>query len=276
MPFEFYRFNDKLPSHGTLSLLVFGGSGCGKTFFAGTAGSRTLYVDCGNGTLTLDSPLFRSKVRDFNPLMLKITENMEADRSVSRPEGFDHVCDGIDEALEKHSSEFDTVVLDDLTAMQKFAIHKALTTNNEEGRSRTATKKRKVILPAMQDYGTEMSMINWFLFQYIDILKEAGKHFIVLAHDRYTFKKKDKVMDPDVVDSIRPKVTGKAFPDEVMAPFDFVWHAEKAGSGKDAVYRFRIYGDEEVRGKTRFGGVFDSLEMNPNFLKMVERIRNVK
>lgn len=274
MPFQFYQLEERPAATDTLSILLYGGAKTGKTFFAGTTGDRTLYIDTGRGLLTLKSPKFKEMLKgNFNPIVAEVREDTNEERLVTVPKAFDEVCDAIDEGLEKFPEKFDTVVLDDATALRKFAIHKALSINLEEKRSQTATKKRRVVLPAIQDFGTEMAYVEWFMYQYDEILRKAGKHFIVLAHERHIFAKKDKVGDPDVVQMTRPGFTGKTFPDDIMAIFDFVWHTEKVGSGNNATYRIRTSGDENTRGGSRFGGLFSDVEPNPNFQKMLQRIK---
>lgn len=269
--FKFKRMKDRVPGQSWI-LMVYGASKTGKTYFAGTAGPRTLYVNVGEGDETLLAPAFTQKhpasagmisvdIREMNP------QNM--------PEAFDMVCDAIDHALKTFPDKFDTIVLDEATALRKFAMNKAMQLNTE-ARTQGTRKNRmtEYVKVDIGDYGEEMNMINWFLGEYIPIFKGAGKHFLMLAHERQVFGKPSKIGDDAVLKRVLPGFTGKTHPDQVPSFFDDVWHSEMVtDASSTAEYRMRTAGNDIELAGARHGGIFETVEKNPNYLKMLERIK---
>lgn len=269
--FKFKRLDRYEPGVGWI-LLYYGASGSGKTYFAGTAGGRTLFVNSGDGMETLLSPAFTSRypeakqmivvdVREYNP---KSTE-----------QAFDIVTKAVNHALNNFADQFDNIVMDEATAFRRFAINKAMQLNtamrvNQSGRG---DRLKEFAKPDIGDYGTEMQMIEWFLGQYIPLFKERGKNFIMLAHERQIYGKPAKIGDEAPLKRVVPGFTGKTFPDVVPAYFDDVWRAEVIGSGTNKVYRARTAGSTIELGKSRHGGVFGTVEPDPNFLKLLAKIR---
>ena len=264
-----------LPVAETTTWLVYGASKAGKTWFAGTAGDRTLYVyfSVGEGIETLKSPGFKEAV-GANPIVKVVEETDEAF-------AYDRACDIIDDYLKNRSDDFDTVVVDEATAFRRHAMWKGLSINKEENRSKSLDKatrrgkdSRPIFLPTMADYGTEMNLTEWFVAQYTDILKRAGKHFMILAHERNVYKKDGT--GPNAQEhlyKVRPGFTGKTLPDDIVAYFDNVIHMEKAGGGEQTVHRARMQGDDVIVAGTRHAGVFKTLEKDPDFLKFIKRIK---
>lgn len=275
-PFAFSRLNEIKHENDPVNILYYGGSKTGKTWFLGTAGDRTLLIDTGDGTTTLNSKLFKEKVGS-NPIIVSIREKIGSRGVPEVADAFDHVCDAIDYALANFPNDFDTIACDDLTALRKFAMNKGLEVNQQTGKSQTKKNivdKYDFIIPAVQDFGVEMSLIEQFLANYITITRSHGKNFIVAAHQRYTFGDKKGIGEAPVVKEVRPAVTGSQFPDTITALFDNVWHAERVSGGDSAVYRARINGDEITVAGTRHAGIFKTVEQDPNFLKLLARIRS--
>ncbi|SRR6266576_1533779 len=280
---EFTRLADIKPAD-TLTALVYGGSKTGKTWFAGTTGSRTLYISTGDGIDTIKSPLFKSLYPNFNPIVVDIREKLDVTGipATGISEAFALMCDAIDYAFDTIGDQFDVVVVDELSATRRHALFKGLELSQSMGRSRTwdKTKLNKIILPAGQDFGAEMSLIEQFLTGTISICERAKKHFLVLAHQRYLLEKpRDEkgnpiFGEPAQIKEIRPAVTGAQFPDTISALFDNVWHAEKVGGGdQGTAYRLRFYGDEKTVAGSRHAGVLPTISINPNFMEILEAIR---
>jgi hypothetical protein len=269
------RLEELKPAESTTTL-VYGNSGTGKTYFAGTAGTRTLFLDSGDGIESLKSPLFK-KMINANPIIINVGEKIGKLGVVNDASAFDILCEEIDKALAQIPNEFDTIVVDDLTAIRTFAMNKALEINSATGKSQTLqniVKQFNVAIPAVQDYGLEMTIIKWFLQSYCSIAKDNKKHFIVTAHERRTYTKGNKIGDVPSLTKIGVGVTGQTFPDDIPALFDNVWHSEVVGGGDNVRYQLRTQGDEIVTAKTRQGGVFEVIEKNPNFLSMLQRLQD--
>lgn len=271
---EFRRL-DSLAKGESETFLIYGGSGTGKTWFAGTAGDRTLFIDNGNGINTFHSPLFQQKV-GANPIIISIGEKMEGRGVFDDAIAYDLVCDTIDYALQKFPEEFDTIVIDDVTQLRKSALNKGLEFNQNTGKSQTLKnikEKYDMVVAAVQDYGAEMSLVEQFIAGYTTTCKQAGKHLIMNAHERLTYRKGEKIGDPAVLAKTSPGFTGQTFPDAVTAYFDHVWYFQVVGAGSQRVWRATTQGREDLAAKTRSGGVFEPLEENPNFLDCIRRIR---
>lgn len=272
--FKFKRLQYYEPGVGWI-LLYYGASGAGKTYFAGTAGDRTLFVNIGDGLETLLSPGFTSRypsakgmivvdIREYNP---KSTE-----------QAFDIIIKAINHALNIFGDKFDNIVMDETTALRRFAINKAMQLNtaartNASGRG---DRLKEFAKPDIGDYGTEMQMIEWFLGQYIPLFKERNKNFIMLAHERQIYGKPARIGDEAPLKRVVPGFTGKTFPDVVPAYFDDVWRAEVVGAGSNKVYRARTAGSTIELAKSRHGGIFESVEPDPNYLKLLAKIRGIK
>jgi hypothetical protein len=278
----FITLNELKPAEA-LSIMYYGGAGTGKTFFLGTAGSRTLIIDTGKGIETLLSPLFRSKVGS-NPIIVSVRERMG--RLDAIPEiavALDCVYDVISHAVTNFRDKFDTIAIDDMTEIRRWAMFKGLELNQQLGRSksRESAQKSGHIVPAVQDYGMEMGVVEQFCVATTDFCRENSLHLIMAAHERVEYDKpKDKdgrilIGGTPTVRAIRPGFTGQTFPDDIPRIFDEVWHAEMIGGGeKGTAWRARIYGDEVISAKTRHGGVFTTVEVDPNFLRMLKRIKD--
>lgn len=252
-------------------MLLYGSSKTGKTYFAGTAGSRTLYLNTGDGLETLLSPAFTRRYPESNGMI--IADIREAGATTTA-DAFDAVCRVIDNALENLSGEFDTVVLDEASALRRFALNKAMELNTQARTSGTRKSRMDTFVkPDIGDYGLEMQMIEWFLGTYIPIFKEARKNFLMIAHERQVYGKPPKIGDEAPLIKVLPGFTGKTFPDTVPAYFDDVWRSETAGSN---VYRVRTYGNDKQVGGNRHGGVFEQTESDPNYLKLLNKIRSAR
>lgn len=276
MTFEFKTL-DELPKGDAETLLLYGAAGSGKTWFCGTAGERTLYIDIGNSRKTLQAPLFR-KLYPTAGKMLTAVVQPEVN-SAGMPNDwkyFDVICDLIDDALENHADKFDTIVIDDGSSLHRNAMFKAIETNDATGKSQTKKQsvKFELLAPAMQDYQTEMSIIEQFMAGTVQLVKNANKHLILTAHDRYTYKKGDKMGDAPELIKVTPAFTGvDKNPDLIAQHFDNVWHTDAVGGGSQRIYRITTQGHERLTAKTRWAGVFDVVEKDLTWLKVLERIK---
>lgn len=266
--FTFKRLDERKPGESWV-LLVYGPSKAGKTYFAGTAGARTLFINVGDGLETLLSPAFTNKYPDSAKM---ITVDVSDSESVA--DAFDKTCMAIDQALSKFPDQFDTVVLDEATAFRKFALNKAMDLNSaQRTTSKRASRTDTFVKAEVGDYGVEMDMIEWFLGTYIPLFKKEKKNFLMLAHDRQIYGKPPRIGEEAPLIKIVPGFTGKTFPDKVPAYFDDVWRMEVAG-GVNKEYRLRTAGDDVKLSGSRHGGIFKDKEPNPNFLEMLNRIKN--
>lgn len=268
------RLSD-LPKGESVTLLVYGPAGSGKTELCGTAGSRALWINTGLGIVTIQSPGFKQRHPNVDPII----ETVEDDLDPKTPTGYDKACDTLDAYLDpKHPmyNEYDTIIIDDATTLRRYAMDKGVKDNSEAGLSKTYEQRQKgKAITTVQDYGAEMSLIDQFIIYYTRICKSSHKHFILTAHERIQYNKASQIGAPPTVNSIKPGFTGQTFPDSVTGHFDLVWHLETLGAGERILYKARTAGSSSEVAKTRWSGLFPIQVDNPNFLKIVETIRNV-
>lgn len=275
------RLSDK--KRGTsITLLLYGPAGSGKTWFCGSTGDRTLYIECENRLATVQSPGFKKKWGNWNPIVHQVTEEFLPDGGAK---ALDEIARIIRTASTDYPDQFDTIVVDGASALNRFALNKGLELNQKLGKSKTLSRigldvlntEIAIVDLAVQDRTAEMGMIENFIFKVNDYVRKEGKHFIMTAHERITYKEKPKdhmtAPDKDFIDKIRPGFTGRTFPDNIPGMFDLVWYMQCVGSGAQAIYRARTEGDSGLIAKSSFNGIFKELEPNPNFQDILKRIR---
>lgn len=263
-----------------VSMLYYGASGVGKTVFVGSAGPRTFIVNIGNGIKSIQSQWAKEKFyKEGSALVTTINEERDPTTGVFKSaDAWDKVADAIDYALAHFSDRFDTIAVDDATALRAFASNKGLELNAEFSRSKTLELGRKAgaFISGIQDFSVEMNLIQQFIVGTISSCQQNKKHFILTAHERHIFKKirdqQGKIIGEEI-DKIRPAFTGKTFPDDITGQFDLVWNATAARTTGATVYRAFTESTMMILAKSRFPKVFDNPENDPNFLRSIERIR---
>jgi len=275
-----------LPDTATLSAIVYGKKGCGKTSFAASGGDRTVMIYPGagiSGAKTLRSPWFKKEIRT-DPFVVELHEDLNEKRMPKKATLFDQITRAIDWWLKNRIDDWDTMVIDDVANTRKAAMFKGFEINQIAGLSTALSKTEThgVPMPGIQDFGQEMNVMQWFVESYIEILEEAKKNFLVLAHERYTFSKpKDSkgnviIGDKDIIDGIRPAFVGRTMPDDITTNFDEVWHLTKIGSSDSAIVKLDAYGDSQILANTRHAGVLKAFEKDPNFKDIMERIKKAQ
>lgn len=265
-------------THEGITTLLFGGSGTGKTFLAGSAGDRTLIVAPSNGIATLKSPLFKQMVGS-NPFLEVVDEAPIVDVAT----GFDKIEEVIDTYLRTKRDEIDTIVVEDATSFRRMSMNKALELNMKLNRSKTqlATKAHEIVIPTVQDFGTEINLTEAFIIKYTQICKSLNLNFVMTAHERLAFVQpvnsegKTVIGAKSVLYSCKPGFTGQTFPDSVTGLFDNIWHTEVGGSADRTFYRIRTQGDSITTAKTRTAGIFPVLiEKFVPLSKLHDHVRN--
>lgn len=257
------------PFAESLTMLLFGDPGTGKTFFAGTAGPRTVILNVGVGDETLRSPAFLKKY-PYDPYIIDVPRDVNQ---------FEYCCDSVEWLFKNKAGEFDTIVLDECTAFRAIALQKAIEVNKDlqkTGTADAAKKNRGIISPQIADFGEEINVVNWFLAEITQECKANNVHLIALAHARTTYKKPAKIGEPPMLVKVRPGFTGQTFPDAVLGHFDEVWYLEVVGRGEQKKYRFTTQPNSLLSAKSRHGGVFKETEENIDFPYVVKEIKKHK
>lgn len=256
-----------------VTMLLYGASGSGKTGFIGTAGDKSLIISPSNGLATLKSIWFKNTYK-VNPIIETIPEETFG----TQAKAFDKYSDLIDLYLEKHSDEIDTIIVDDATVMRRVAMNKGLELGGKINISKTGERlksaKAEIVIPAVQDYGVEMNLVEQFVRYYADACKYKGKNFILTAHEKFLMDKGDSIGDAPIIRRIMPGFTGQKFPDDITGLFDLTWHTETKGAGDRVHYQIRTQPDNVIVAKTRFGGLFPPFfEKHPLFTDVVKAVK---
>lgn len=275
---EIQRLSD-MPKGNSVTLLIYGPAGVGKSDFLGTTGDRTLFIECENRLMTFQSPGFVKRRGNWNPIIHQVTEDFMPDGG---SQAIDKIAQIINEAADRYSIQFDTIIVDGATAFNRFAMNKGLELNSKLSRSKTQSNLKALnteinpSIVSVQDYDVQMKLVANFILKVTEYVKANNKHFIMTAHERISFKEKSNPTALEVIDRIRPGFYGRTFPDEIPGMFDLVWYFEVVGSGDNATYRAKTVGDRSLVAKSCGSGIFQSNEVKPNFLDIVRRIKDAK
>lgn len=274
-----------------ITLLLYGPPGTAKTFWAASAGERALLLTTGNGISTLASPLWQKKSFG-SPYIEIVEEDIDAFIESRNPVALTRITDLINAYLDK--GLIDTIILDSASDLNRFARIEGIAFNDAMGKSETLAKQGSSwgeLIPAVQDFGTEMNMVGSFLDKMSRFAVKHGKNFILTGHERFYYQKEvnkqGKKTDTDQVSKIVPAFTGKSFPQTVDQYFDLVWHTnthKKSDGGN--YYSIDTLGDTIVSGKTRWGGLFpDDIFFNregkqeiyfPDVVRIIKEWKNEK
>lgn len=262
-----------IPKGEAVSVLNYGNAKTGKTFFAGTAGDRSLFISNGDGHSTLQSKFFKDKI-GTDPFI----EIVGTDDIVKGATAFRKIAELIEQNVK--NTEIDTIIVDDASRHVQASMLMAMEINQALGTSKTLLKTSKfdLLLPEVQDYKTEIENTLQFYSWVISECKHYKKHFILLAHQRNTFKKGKNIGDTKELIKTVPFFTGAdSAPDRIPGLFDWVLHSEATGAGERARYKVRTEGDESLMAGCRDAkGIFPTIIEDPNFLKMVQSVREGK
>lgn len=257
---------------GTCNFMAYGPGGTGKSEFGASTGKEGLVLSIGDGELTFSSPGFKKR-NPVPPKIAYIREKIDPKTGVfqSPAEAFDIVGDFVEWFI---SSDFKYLTIDDATALSSFAKNKALDISGAyKSVTDSLNKTKKYGFPNMQvdDYQREMNMIDWFLADHLPRIGDAGKSFIMIAHERLFYRAPEKIGAERVLYKVTPGFTGQTFPDAVVNRFDFVWHFEVLNGTN---FRYRTMPTMLYAGKTRWSGVFAEVEPAMSFLTFMERMKN--
>ena len=273
--FEIKRLSD-IPKSRAVTWLIYGESGSGKTFLCGTAGDRSAIIDCGTSPLdTLQARTFR-EMHGFDPIVMSLRDKVKqtSEGGYQTGEAFVELQKLTDYLLTRDDVDF--IIWDNATAIKRWAMVHGMGISHGMKRSETQTKYHKsgIVVPAIQDFGMEILLMDQLLKEYTEVCKDAGKHFVVTAHQRVTLVKAEKIGDSPNIEKIRPGFTGQTFPDDVPALFDEVYYMVKSGGGSNTIFQAQTAGDGQITAKTTHGsGILTVKETNPSLLDILARMR---
>lgn len=258
----------EMPLESGVTCLAYGKPGTGKTEFGGSAGNDAVIISVGGGEETLRNPGF-IKRKGVNPYIIRLYDEYD-NNGVVTGVGFDKVSAVMDDIISNNLNEVKTIVIDDASGLSTMAMSKGLHFNSALRKSNTldtVVKKHDVVIPVVQDYGAEMSIVSQFIDYYTKEAKRRGFNFLVLAHELNIYSQ-SKLNETKVLEGVLPKFRGK-LAEEIGGYFDWVLRFECIGGGTQTRYQARTIGNEKLIAKVR-RGAFPEIVINPNFATMLE------
>ena len=223
--------------------LVFGKYKIGKTVGAATFPRPNFIMFDRDGMLSLINPKIVAKY-GARPEIQYQEFNEHAKMKLGLPQAhnaFDDACRYFDECMSKDKVDtFDTWVIDSGSTLTEAARLKAVILLGDKAAmgsvlSKTwdTAQKTGLLIPKMQDFGAERSMVE----QFIDMVLGTDKNVLLLCHERESYNQ------DGTIDEIVPLLTGQS-KEIVPNKFSEVWRvvAKKEGPKTTRVIRTQPHG----------------------------------
>lgn len=241
-----------------VQILVYGKSKVGKTWGALTF-PRPVVFDFDGGIATGRNPEFVAKYGIRDVFYQEFNETKVAKGVVTQHNAFDDACRYFDEWMKPEGTvtdkvtgqvykvgrdQFDTFVIDSCTILSELALNKAviITGQMKLSHSHEVGVKLGLIVPKIQDYGAERSLIE----QFVDMVMSSGKNIVVLCHE------KEVTDDNGNVTAIVPLLTGKSA-ERIPLKFDEVYNLKAVRQGPNIVRSLQTAADGIRKVGTRYG-----------------------
>ena len=212
-----------------IRVLVFGTPKIGKTFGAGTW-PRPNILDYDRGIQTVFAPPFIKKHGYRKVVWKEFYERSFQGPIVSAHNAYDDSCRYFDEMmLPKNRDTFDTWVVDSGTTLSEDAQNKAVILlgtkeYNYQSQTHKQALQHKLLVPKIQDYGAERSLVE----QFIDMVASTDKNFVLICHEYEATDEKGNVV------GVLPLLTGKSR-QAVPLKFSELYWLRMARRGEDWV-----------------------------------------
>jgi len=211
---------DPRPANTPFQCLIVGPFKSGKTWGALTF-PRPNVIDLDRGIEVVNNPQWIAKYGRRSIEYQQFKENKVNARGVAlEHNAFDDACKYFDKWMKPTEVDrFDTWVIDSGTTLSEAAAIKArvLLGGTSFGKPLSQTQAQAVatglVIPKMQDFGAERSMVE----QFVDMIKDSGKHVVLCCHE--------KVMTDDegITSAYVPLLTGQSA-ERIPLKFDEVYH----------------------------------------------------
>jgi phage nucleotide-binding protein len=217
-------------------VLVYGDPGCGKTVFAATA-PKPLFLDVEYGFESVyNHPELAKEARRMKFMGIKAAEAFA------------------DKVLAGNFAEYETIVIDTITAMQD----KALKEFTIAAYKKSPNQREDAYTPEGKDYQRNTELMKHI----IATLRDAPRHVILLAH-----VKEDKDERTGTV-FLRPMLTPK-LASKVLGDFGVVGYMSATGTGENRVRHLQVHPSPRVWAKSRVGGLPPVIK-NPVFNNLID------
>lgn len=280
-----YQELDEIPTGSSIRMLGFGGPGTGKTEFVLTMGEGTCLINIGRGEETLQNNGAKSRNKNIKISVVDLDKMLDK-KDGTPPEPLE-VINAISDTV-YHATRvrgFKKIAIDDMTEFRSHALYQALKINKDLKKSSSwdfTEKNDGLMLPVVQDFGTEMSIVEDFLRHLCNDAYDKEYHLYVTAHTRAIYRKaldgagKPIIGEPKVLVRELPGFTGETFPDNIPRLFSIVGMFNQNGIDKNGDQRIRLYlqGDSTRRVKHRYSGILPEYLDNPRFDKIEAAIKS--
>lgn len=223
-----------------LKVLIYGGSGTGKTTFAGTF-PKPYFFDFDGGMLTL-----KGKDVEYDTYVDK--------NPAGRPTAWSDFEAKITSLYEAGRDQFpyESVIIDSMTTLQECCM-RYIQYNN-----RSASK-----MPTLQEWGMLIDKLQDTLYK----VTSLDCNVVVTAHEQ--------VIQDDLTSEILvlPLISGKKLPDRLPLWFDEVYHARvERGKNREPIYQVMTVAERKYKAKSRLR-LFEQFETDFGYDKMVAKLR---
>jgi len=237
-----------------LQLLLYGPPGTWKTVNAHGM-PRTRTIDLDNGMQSVEWAILSGNLDKKLEEIVYATILPPHDLDDKKNNVLQEAMDQVDEWLEEeetpadewdrpYEKEWDTLIIDSLSALTEASIIHGLREANRIGISKSWGNMVKGGLRPMkiQDWGAASTLF----MKFITYCRNAGKNLVLIAHEYM-----DTDSDGNVL-SIQPKVIGQLRQD-LPKDFDEVWYAKIKGTKHQAQGVFQTQPDPLRRLRSRIG-----------------------
>jgi AAA domain-containing protein len=186
-------------------VLPYGHFRTGKTFGAATF-PRPCFLDFDRGLATIHNPEFL-KQYGFIKFQSRSFWERDYDKAIVRTHNaYDDACRFFDEMMGPSKRDsFDTWVVDSCTMLGEYSQHKGAILlgskpYGERSKSHELALKYQLMVPVIQDYGAERSLVE----QFVDMVLSSSKHAVFICHEKEIRDKQGNLI------AIAPMLTGQS------------------------------------------------------------------
>lgn len=256
-----------------VQILVYGAAKTGKTAGALTA-PRPVVFDFDRGASTARNDWFVSKYGLRWVFYENFIEKKQEKGVVLAHNAFDDACRYFDEWMKPKGkwkdyevgvNQFDTFVIDSGTTLSEIAMNKAAIILGKMGLSKSHDQAQLhgVLVPKIQDYGSERSLVE----QFIDMVRGSGKNVILICHE------KEILSDSGALQGVVPLLTGKSA-ESVPLKFDEVYNLRVKKEGPNVVRYLQTQADGIRKVGSRYGMPDGCIWEWDTVSKTLEKIKN--
>lgn len=240
-----------------VQVLVYGKSKVGKTWGAYTF-PRPVVMDFDHGAATARNPEFVKKYGLRHIFFEEFKERQLVKGIPQTYNAYDDACRFFDEWMKPSGKwigsdgktypvgrdQFDTWIIDSGTTLSEFAQYKAVIVMGKMklSKSHEEALKTGLLVPKIQDYGSERSLVE----QFVDMVKGSGKNVVLICHE------KEVTNDNGIVTDIVPLLTGKSA-ENIPLKFDEVYNLRVKKQGLNTVRYLQTSADSVRKVGSRYG-----------------------